>query len=71
MFREFLYHFHINFMFASCTNTSANEQNRMLMSHTFSCPYMHALIIYVNCNTEHQSGCCINNSQHQSAFITL
>ena len=71
VFTEFLYHFHINFKFTSCTNISANEQNRMLMSHTFSCSNMHALIIYVNCNIEHQSDWCINNSQHQSALITL
>jgi len=58
-------------MVISCTKISANEQNRMLMSHTFCCSNMHPLNIYVNCNTQHQSGCCIKNSQHQSAFITL
>lgn len=64
-------HLHINFMVISRTKTSANEQNRMLMCHTFSCSNMHAVIIHVNCNTEHQSGGFINNSKPISLHYTL
>jgi hypothetical protein len=75
------YHLHINFMFTSCTKTSsANEQNRMLMSHTFSCSNMHPLIIHINClkqsislaalsttvNTNHTLAITCNTDKHVS-----
>jgi len=73
MFTEFLlpfaYKLHLHFqhknIFTKWTKHNAYESHIQLLQYAptnYSCQLS---------NTGHQSGCFINNSQHQSALITL